>query len=141
MPFSQQYYLVSRKTRNFSNADVRIANLSRKTLLLFSPSFPSLLSLRDCGRRSAGGGACLCASQLLAVVRRWLDVWRRVISYSRKYSVKPQLFISQANRLHVSAKIYSHHQADFAFVEPDGSYIFRLKHVDYFFDKQIVDLG
>jgi hypothetical protein len=42
MPLSQQYCLVFQKTRNFSNAGLRIANLSSKTLLLLSPTFPSL---------------------------------------------------------------------------------------------------
>ena len=37
--------------------------------------------------------------------------------------------------------VYSHHQGDFVFVEPDDSYVFRPKHVDYFVDRQIVELG
>ena len=40
-PLSQQHCLVSRKTLNFGNADVTIAHLSSKTLLVLSPSFTS----------------------------------------------------------------------------------------------------
>ena len=50
------------------------------------------------------------------------------------------LFLKQLV-LDISAKIYRHNQAVFAFVEPDRSCIFQPKYVDYFVDKQIVALG